>query len=53
MAWLMANWMELGLIVLLVDKFLMKIFPDKKILGKIKDLLVGAGVKDPGVPPSV
>ena len=41
MAWLMANWQQVLLIVLAVDSALIPIFPNVGILGAIKNILSG------------
>lgn len=41
MAWLQANWMQVVLVVLAVDRFLIQLFPDSTIFKGIQSFLSG------------
>lgn len=41
MAWLMANWKEVLLVILGIDSAILPLFPSNGVLLKIKDILMG------------
>lgn len=41
MAWILANWAEILLLILAVDRFVLKIWPDNKVAGLLLGLVQG------------
>lgn len=41
MAWLQANWMQVVILILAIDRFLIQLFPDSTIFKGIQSFLSG------------
>ncbi len=45
MQWIMANWMQLAIALLAIDRVLITLFPSVTVFGAIKTFLEGLGAK--------